>query len=82
MEEEKKWEIGETWDYAKRCASGGIDFIHARRGFDTMLRDLAGDEKTRLRLAEMIAASLRFAFEQGEQRGVALVVKGLKQNGG
>ena len=47
-----------------------------------MLRDLAGDEKTRRRLAEMIAASLRFAFEAGEQRGVALVVKGLKQNGG
>ena len=80
--EEKRWEIDETWDYAKQCASGSIDFVHARRGFDTMLRDLAGDEKTRRRLAEMIAASLRFAFEAGEQRGVALVVKGLKQNGG
>lgn len=67
----------EVRKYALRCAKGEIDTHRAQEGLQKMIV-----ETDPAALALGLSFALTEAFEQGEQRGVALVVKGLKQNGG
>lgn len=66
----------EVREYALRCAKGEVDEWRSREGWLKIIQ-----ETDPAALALGLSFSLAEAFKQGEQRGVALVVKGLKQNG-
>ncbi len=66
----------EVREYALRCAKGEVDEWRSREGWLKIIQETDPEA-----LALGLSFALTAAFGQGEQRGVALVVKGLKQNG-
>lgn len=66
----------EVREYALRCAKGEIDEWRSREGWLKMIQET--DPQV---LAMGLSFALPHAFELGEERGAALVLKGLKKNG-
>ena len=61
---------------ALTCAKGEVDVVRSREMWAVLLAQVSPEFA-----AAVIAEALPAAFEAGEERGAALVLKGLKQNG-